>query len=476
MARLVPQPPGVCFMFTVTTSADIAIVGMACRFAGADGLRAFWRNILSGESSISEPAAAPGGAASRPATLRGGYLHDLWRATPALHGLPGAALPGINPEQLLALELAAAAIRDAGYGDKPLPRERTAVILGYAPLLEPAGVNWVLQGVAVDQTLDLVRRLFPHGTAEQFDTLRRNLLGCLPELDSRTLPGLLRNSLAGRIANRLDVAGAAYVVDSACASALLALRHAVAELREGQADVVLTGGVQGLLSPAGLLPFDRLGLLSHHEQPQPFGREADGTLFGEGGGLLLLKRRADAERDGDRVYAYLAGVAAAADGRSKDLFQPHEESLTRALARAHQQARATPESVELIETHGSGIPGQDRAEIRALSSLYGPRRGAWPTLALGTLKAQIGHCGAAAGAAGIIKAALGLYHRILPPTGGVTRPHPALRLAETPFFLNATPRPWVHNDTGAPRRAGVATMAFGGVSAYALLEQSPGSA
>ncbi|MDD5707105.1 MAG: polyketide synthase [Kiritimatiellae bacterium] len=465
-----------------THNDDLAIVGMACRFAGSDGLRSFWLRVLGGTSAIGaapDVGAArfldPGSTAfNRVSTLHGGYLRGLWQTNPVALGLSAANLAGSNPEHALALDLATQALKDAGYGDKALPRERTAAILGYAPYMDPATVNWLQQGLVVDQTLDLVRRCFPHGSTAQFETLRANLLRCLPEYDSRNLPGLLRHLIVGRIASRFDIQGPVYTVDAACASALVALRDAADELREGRADLALAGGIQGCLTPQWLMPYSRLGVLSGHDAPHPFGRDADGTLFGEGGAILVLKRRADAMRDGDRIYALLKSVGLATNGGFKDLLHTHGEGLSRAIQRACQQAGVMPDSVAAIEAHGSGIAAQDRAEVQALTAVFGARGSRGATVALGSVKALIGHCAAAAGAAGMVKAALGIYHRIIPPAQQANRPNPYLRLASTPFYLSATARPWVHNDAGQPRRAGVSAMAFGGVAAHALLEQFPG--
>ncbi len=459
----------------------IAITGMACRFAGSEDLRAFWRRILNGDPALGDAPdsedyrfhAPDSKVFNRVTTLRAGYLGALWDVAPSTLGLNAAMLAGTNPEHVLALDLASQVLKDAGYGDKPLPRERTAIILGYAPYMDPATVNWVQRGLIVDQTLDLVRRCFPHGSTAQFEALRANLQRCLPDYDSRNLPGLLRHLIVGRIATRFDIQGPAYVVDAACASALIALRDAADELRAGRADLALCGGIQGCLSPQWLMPFSRMGLLSRHDAPQPFGREADGTLFGEGGAVLALKRRADAERDGDRVYALVKAVGLSADGRAKDLLHTQAEGLARAVARAQRQADIPPSSVAMIEAHGSGIAAQDRAELRAMTDVFGPRGKRGAVVALGTVKALVGHCGPAAGAAGIVKAALSLYHRIVPPAQQAAHPNPHLRLAETPFYLGAAARPWIHNDAGLPRRAGVSVMAFGGFSAHALLEQGP---
>jgi acyl transferase domain-containing protein len=458
---------------------DIAITGMACRFAGSDGLRAYWLRILNGTPAFSD---SPDSEAfrfrdpestqfNRVSTLRGGYLRDLWQTHPGAFGMNAAALAGTNPEHALALDLATQVLKNAGYAEKSLPRERTAVILGYAPYMDPATVNWVQQGLVVDQTLDLARRCFPHGSTLEFEALRKSLQSCLPDYDSRNTTGLIHHTIVTRIAQRFDLQGPAYVVNGESASVHVSLQAAMDEIHSGRADVAIAGGVAGVLSPQLLMPFDHLGYLSRHDVLHPFGREADGTLLGEGGGLFVLKRLTDAQRDGDRIYALVRSVGIAMGGHEKE----REEGLAHAIQCCLKQADVAPDSVAMIEAHGSGIPSQDRSEIRALSAVLSEqgRRGA--AVAIGSVKALIGHCGVAAGAAGVIKAALGLYHRIIPPAQEALHPHPQLKLAETPFYLNLQSRPWVHNDAGQPRRAGVTALAIGGLSAHAILEQLHGT-
>jgi len=454
----------------------IAITGMACRFAGSEDLRAFWRRILNGDPALGDAPdsedyrfhAPDSKVFNRVTTLRGGYLRDLWQTLPSSAGITPAALAGTNPEHALALDLAAQAFKDAGYADRSLPHGRTAVILGYAPHMDPATVGWVQQGVVIDQTLDLVRRCFPHGSTQDFEMLRQNLQHCLPEYDSRNTLGLVHSTIITRLAQRFDLQGAGYVVNAACASAPAALLAAMDELLAGRADVALAGGIAGVLTPQMMMPFSHLGYLSGRPVPHPFGRDADGTLLGEGGGLLVLKRLDDARRDGDRVYALLRAVGLAMDGQD----QSREDGQVHALRRALAQGGIAPESIAMVEAHGSGIPAQDRSEIRALTEILGgaPRAGG-ASVALGSVKALIGHTAAASGAAGVIKAALALYHRIIPPAQNALHPHPLLKLGDTPFYLNLHPRPWVHNDAGQPRRAGVNVIAVGGISAHTLLEQ-----
>jgi acyl transferase domain-containing protein len=199
-------------------------------------------------------------------------------------------------------------------------------------------------------------------------------------------------------------------------------------------------------------------------------------MLGEGAGLVVLKRREEAERDGDRIYALIKGVGVSSDGRGAALMAPRLEGEVLALRRAYEMAGISPRTIELIEAHGTGTTMGDPTEIRALREVFGSREGEdAPTCALGAVKSMIGHTLPAAGAAGLIKAALALHHRILPPTLHCDEPNPALELEKTPFFINTETRPWVHGQTDYPRRAGVNAFGFGGINSHVILEEHLGA-
>jgi len=221
--------------------------------------------------------------------------------------------------------------------------------------------------------------------------------------------------------------------------------------------------------------FCTLNALSRRSQIRPFDEGADGTLTGEGVGMVVLKRREDAERDGDRIYAVIKGVGTSSDGRGQGPFAPRVEGEELAMRRAYEAAGILPESVALIEAHGTAMPAGDLAEIQALTRVFGPRKGPVPTCALGTVKSMIGHLMPASGIAGLIKAALALYHKVLPPTLHCEAPNPKFELQETPFYINIETRPWIHGSQMTPRRAGVSAFGFGGVNAHAVLEEHSSS-
>jgi acyl transferase domain-containing protein/phosphopantetheinyl transferase (holo-ACP synthase) len=284
----------------------------------------------------------------------------------------------------------------------------------------------------------------------------------------------LTNATAGRLAHQLDLFGASFVVDAASASSLVALDLAAQALIDRRADLGIAGGVYLEADVDFPLVFRQLNALSRTGSSRPFAAGADGMLPGEGVGVVVLKRRADAERDGDRIYAVIKGIGIASDGKSRGLAAPSARGHARALRRAYCRAGIDPATVMLVEGHGLGVPAADRAELRAISAVFPqPPHG---RRALGAVSSMIGHAMPAAGMAGLIKTALALHHRVLPPTLHAEKPHPLLEQPESPFALNPTARPWIHADEEVPRRAGVNAFGFAGINAHAVLEEHARSA
>ncbi|MDQ3901790.1 MAG: polyketide synthase dehydratase domain-containing protein, partial [Actinomycetota bacterium] len=274
-----------------------------------------------------------------------------------------------------------------------------------------------------------------------------------------------------RVANRLDLAGPAYTLDAACASSLLAIDHAVAELVAGRCDVVLAGGVHHCHDITLWSVFSQLGALSPSQRIRPFHRDADGMLIGEGTGMVVLKRLADAT--GDRIYAVIRGTGIASDGRASSLMSPRADGQARAIERAWQAAGLDPTeagALGLLEAHGTGTPAGDQTELTCLTQIFGPPNGAGHDIGIGSVKSMIGHTMPAAGIAGLIKAALAVHHGVLPPTLHCDDPHPAL--ANTRFTPITAAKPWAARGR-TPLRAGVDAFGFGGINAHAILEQPP---
>jgi acyl transferase domain-containing protein/4'-phosphopantetheinyl transferase EntD len=462
---------------------DVAIIGMACLFPGAENLDAYWQNVVAKRDAIADPPAGMWEASLYDPTAdrndrvyckRGGYLGPLAEFDPLEHGMMPVAVNGSDPDQWLALRVARQAFIDAGYGDEIPERERTAVILGRGNYPTRGVVGVMEHGAFVAQMLEVLKGLHPEYTPAELQLIQSELKKGLPAFDADSAPGVIPNITAGRIANRLDLMGTSCTVDAACASSLVAVDMAVRELLTRQCDLALVGGVNLAVPLCVWLVFTQIGAFSRREQIRPFDKDADGTLPGEGVGMMVLKRLEQARRDGNRVYAVIKGVGTASDGRGLAVTAPRVEGEILALKRAYTRAGILPTTVELIEAHGTGTPVGDATELEALGRVFGRADGSPPRCALGSVKSMIGHLMPAAGIAGLIKTALALHHKVLPPTRNVDNPHPRLAEPGSRFYLNTEARPWVHGGDDAPRRAGVNAFGFGGINAHVILEENAG--
>lgn len=465
----------------VAGDQDIAIIGMAGIFPKAENLRAYWRNILDKVDAIDDPPGDWGPDEifdpqsmenDRVYCRKGGFLKDLPAFNPLDYGIMPRAIDGAEPDHFLAVKLAYDALDDAGYLERPFNRERTEVILGRGEYFNRGNVTALQHGLIVEQTLRVLKNLHPEYGPEELQAIKRELKAGLPPFNAETAPGLVPNVCSGRIANRLDLMGPNYTVDAACASSLIALDLAVRDLLMGRCDLALVGGVHASTPPIIYMVFCQLNALSKKGQIRPFDREADGTLLGEGLGMVVLKRRADAERDLDRIYAVIKGIGTASDGRALGVLAPRLEGEALALRRAYESAGISPDTIGLVEAHGTGTPVGDATEIQALRQVFGERNCGGAFCGLGSVKSMIGHTMPAAGMAGLIKAAMALYTRTLPPTLHVEEPDPEFELHKTPFYILHEPRPWIHGRRDAPRRAGVNAFGFGGINTHVILEES----
>ena len=454
----------------------VAIIGMGCFFPKSSGLKEFWRLIVNGENAIDEVPPTHWTAADyfdadpkipdHTYCTRGGFLPKVM-FDPTEFGIPPNTLEATDTSQLLGLVAAKMALADAGYDDgKAFNRERTSVILGVTgtqELVIPLGARlgfpkWrqALEraGVAAATAEEIVARI-----SDSYVPWQEN-----------SFPGLLGNVVAGRICNRLDLGGTNCVVDAACASSLSAVHMALLELIAGRSDMVITGGVDTLNDIFMHMCFAKTRILSPTGDVRPFSKDADGTVLGEGIGLLVIKRLADAEKDGDRIYAVIRGIGSASDGKSQSIYAPRPEGQALALRKAYTSAGIDPDTVELIEAHGTGTRVGDKIEFQALSQVFGDKTTSGAGCAIGSVKSMIGHTKAAAGAAGLIKSALALHHKILPPTLKAEQPDPELGIDQSRFYLNTVTRPWL-SSKDHPRRCGVSAFGFGGSNFHLVLEE-----
>ena len=292
--------------------------------------------------------------------------------------------------------------------------------------------------------------------------------------EENSFPGMLGNVISGRIANRFDLGGTNCVVDAACASTMAALKMALGELTDRRADMMVTGGVDVDNSIFMYMCFSKTPAFSKSTHPRPFDEESDGMMVGEGIGMMVLKRLEDAERDGDRIYAIINGLGSSSDGRYKSIYAPRGEGQERALVRAYQDAGFSPATVGLVEAHGTGTVAGDNTEVTTVIRYFNQHDDQKQHIAIGSVKSQIGHTKASAGAAGLIKTALALHHKVLPPTRNVTTPNPKFDMENSPFYVSTESRPWIKAVEDTPRRAGVSSFGFGGTNFHVVMQEYTG--
>ncbi|WP_167099229.1 type I polyketide synthase [Mycobacterium sp. DL592] len=456
-------------------SIPVAVVGMTAIYPGEPGLDGFWRTITGGRDAIGDVPPShwliddyydpDPKATDRTYCKRGGFIEPV-QFDPVKFGLPPNALPSTDSAQLLALIAARKVLDEAMRSGVEVDLDRVDIVLGVASTTE-----LVVQMGSRMQRPIWRKALLENGLSEaEADEICGDIADSYPSWQESTFPGLLGNVVAGRVANRLDLGGSNFVVDAACASSLSALQAALHRLYLHESDLVLTGGVDALNDVMMYMCFSKTPAFSPTGDCRPFSDAADGTIIGEGVGMLALKRLSDAERDGDHIHAVIRGLGSSSDGRASSVYAPRSEGQAKALRRAYERAGYAPETVELLEAHGTATKAGDVAEFAGLKQVFTDSSA---RIALGSVKSQIGHTKAAAGAAGLIKAILSLQHSTLPGTLKVDRPNPAMGLEETPFYVNAQTRPWVRPGD-QPRRAAVSSFGFGGSNFHVTIEEYTG--
>lgn len=459
-----------------TPSVPVAIIGIGCLFPKAGDLATYWSNIRNGVDAITEVPAthwrvedyydADPKSPDHTYARRGGFLSPV--DFPALdYGIAPANIDATDTTQLLGLMVAKAALDDAGYGgSREFDRDRVSVILGVTGTLElviPLGARL---GHPIWRRALTASGITGPIADEVVDRIANSYVGW----QENSFPGLLGNVAAGRIANRLDLGGTNCVIDAACASSLGALHLALLELATGRSDMVLTGGLDTFNDIFMYMCFSKTPALSPTGDARPFDASGDGTILGEGLGILALKRLDDARRDGDKIYAVIKGVGSSSDGKGQAVYAPVAAGQAKALRQAYAIADVSPATIEMVEAHGTGTKVGDATELKALDQVYRSTGRSDKWCAVGSVKSQIGHTKAAAGVAGLIKAALALHYKVIPPTAKITTPTEILAEPSSPFYVNVESRPWMPS-ADHPRRAAVSAFGFGGSNFHCVLEE-----
>ncbi|GIF08490.1 type I polyketide synthase [Actinoplanes siamensis] len=460
-------------------SERIAIVGMACRYPDAASPVEYWENILAGRRAFrrlpaermslddyySPDPSAPDRFYTRYAAVIEGYEFDRFA-----YKIAGSTFRSTDLTHWLALDVAATALADAGFPmAEGLPRERTGVIVGNTLTGEFSRAN------LMRLRWPYVRRVMATALAAQDWSAQRVaefLAGVeasykepFPAIDEDTLAGGLANTIAGRICNYFDLKGGGYTVDGACSSSLLSVATACGQLGAGDLDVVVAGGVDLSIDPFEMIGFAKTGALARTEM-RVYDAGSNGFWPGEGCGMVVLMRERDARAAGHRVYATVAGWGVSSDGKG-GITRPEVDGYQVALRRAYERAGFGIETVGLFEGHGTGTKVGDATELAALSRARQAADPSAPPAPISSVKAMIGHTKAAAGVAGLIKAALAVHAQVLPPAVGCPDPHPLLTGDAPALRVLRRAEPW---PADVALRAGVTAMGFGGINTHVVLE------
>src|SRR5215470_3186748 len=462
----------------------IAIVGMGAIMPDAPTAPAFWANITGGRYSIADVPKDrwdPGlyydpdpRAPDKTYSRIGGWVREFpWDPIGWRMPLPPKVSDQMDDAQKWAVAAAREALIDAGWPGWNVDPERVAVVIGSA-LGGQQHYATTMRIQLPEFTRELARSAtFASLPASTRDAViaetSQSFLSLFPDITEDTMPGELSNIIAGRIANLFNFRGMSFTTDAACASGLAALTAAAEGLADGQYDAVVTGGVDRNMGAAVFVKFCKIGALSA-TGTRPFDAGADGFVMGEGAALFVLKRLADAERDGDRIYAVLLGIGGSSDGKGKGITAPNPAGQRLAIARAWRNAGVDPATVSSIEAHGTSTRVGDASELESLSYVFRPGELAPGSIALGSVKSNIGHLKGAAGTAGLFKQVMALHEKVLPPSLNFREPNPNVDWASSPFRVNGDLIQWPEPPCGV-RRGGVSAFGFGGTNFHAVIEE-----
>ena len=439
-------------MSTTHPETGIAIIGMAGRFPGARDLDLFWQNLKAGVESVrhfsDDELDAPAALLATPGFVKArAIIDDVDMFDADFFGMQPREAAYTDPQHRLLLETAWQALENAGCD----PAQYEGAIGVFAGCSQN---TYLLHNLASN----------PGFLAEY---LASQQMGAHP-----ALLGNDKDFLATRISYKLNLRGPSVAVQSACSTSLVAICQAAQALLTFQCDLALAGGVSVTFPQKRGYLYEEGSIVSKDGRCRPFDAAADGTVFGDGVGLVTLKRADEALRDGDHIYAIIRGFAVNNDGSGKVSYMaPSVEGQYEAVATAHALAGIEPETIHYIEAHGTGTALGDPIEVAALTKAFRSGTDAKQFCALGALKGNVGHLEAAAGVAGLIKAVLAVYHGEIPPTLNFDKPNPRIDFAQTPFYVSSKLEPWPM--TVAPRRAGVSSFGVGGTNAHLVLEQAP---
>jgi acyl transferase domain-containing protein/acyl carrier protein/SAM-dependent methyltransferase len=444
--------------YTQDMRTEIAIIGMSCRFPGANNYEQFWENLKNGRSSIIEIPKErwdwkaywgdPQNEKNKTNSKWGGFIEHVDAFDLGFFGFSAREAEAMDPQQRIMLELAWSCFEDAGICPSHFSEKKVGVFIG----------------TFTQDYKELLEREFK-------------------PIEEYYVTGTAITAIPNRISHYLNFKGPSFSLDTACSSSLYAIHSAVQYLKQGECRMALAGGINLLLTPHRYISFSKMGVLSPTGSCKTFDENADGYVRGEGAGMILLKPLKNALEDGDSIYAVLKGSAVNHNGRTHTFSYPNHEAQAEVIIEACEQARVTPECISYIEAHGTGTPKGDLIEFQGLLRAFKaiPKQGEESIKSyhcgLGSVKTQIGHLESAAGIAGVIKVLLSMKYKQLPGLQNLKQLNHRISIDNTPFYMVDKLKEWkpleAENGQILPRRAGVSSFGIAGTNAHVVIEEAP---
>ena len=451
---------------------SIAIVGMSCFAPGASDIHQYWNNLINGVDSIVDAPADKidpryfeyeKDAQDRFYCKRGGFAPEI-KFDPVAFSMPPISIEGMDPAHLLALKLVYKALEDASVFEKNISLEKASLIIGKGNYVGNAiwrSLDIVHVG---EQITEILKMAIPDMNIADIEKIKKEYQKSRGRYQADSMIGLIPNLIASLIANKLDMHGPAYTIDAACASSLIALDHAINEINSGRSDIAIAGGVHMEQCATFWSIFTQIGALSQSQQITPFSEDADGLLASEGAGFVVIKDLEKAIADNDRIYCVINGVGVSSDGHATSPMAPDAEGQKLAIKRAWENTGMDKNCLGYVEAHGTATPIGDRVELTSLDASF-PVENSNNEILLGSVKSNIGHAMPAAGVLGLIKTALSLYNRQIPPTLHCEKP--LKEMERTRFKAVQKLQDW--DETKYPLVAGVNAFGFGGINAHVVM-------
>lgn len=446
-------------------NSTISIVGVACKFAGCANVPEFWRLLMDRRTSLApldDTAALTVNDRKifdKPYPVIGGQLGDLYSCTPRLFSETPSCVPGTNSDISFATQVAFDALTSAGFRVPCKEPIRGCVRVGYSPPFNASAVSWLNHTFFLEQTLEVLRRFFPHAPESSLDQVGEELIRSLPPPDASAFMSCLSSSMAYAIHRECKFTGGLSIIDSGVLSTFTSLNVAIDDLRNNRADVALVGAISSPFSRALLQGFSGAIKFSSKRTFVPFDEKACGTVPGEGCVFFVLKRREDALKSHDRILANIKSICCGNAGTADVLTQ------------AANIAGIDIPSIQMVEANGSGIPEEDAEEVAAIQELWGEHHPGEDLVGIGSVKGNIGHCFRAAAAASMLKATMSLTTRVLLPQLPPSNPLPTIsHLGSSAYVINEA-RPWLTGNPRKPRYAAILAKDFSGHRGAAILAE-----